>query len=74
LHDEAPDKKKYLTLTCALGATWGFSLIINCINLGLFPLQAGLVEAVFELIEYPIAITAGAGVYEGAAERGRVTE
>jgi hypothetical protein len=59
---------KTALITCALGVTWGFSMAVNGINLGLFPLQAGLTEAVFELIEYPIAMLAGASVYEGGGD------
>jgi hypothetical protein len=40
-------------------------LFINFINLGLLPMKAGLIEAVFEAIEFPIAMMAGAAIYEG---------
>lgn len=54
-------------ITSAFGITIGFSLAVNGINLGLFPAQAVLVEAVYEACEYPIALIAGASVYEGRA-------
>lgn len=52
-------------ITSAFGVILGFSLFINFINLGLLPLKVGLIEAVFESIEFPIAMLVGAGVYEG---------
>ena len=42
---------------------------INLINLGLIPAQVGLIELGFETIEFPIAILAGAEVYEGRGDR-----
>ena len=54
-------------ITSAFGVILGFSLFINFINLGLFPLKLGLLEAVFEAIELTIAMVAGAAVYEGEA-------
>lgn len=55
-------------ITSALGVIWGFSLTVNGINLGIFPAQVGLVEAVFETVEFPIAMIAGAAVYEWERE------
>ena len=52
-------------ITSAFGIVLGFSLAMNGINLGLFPPQAVLIEVVYEAFEYPIALIAGAGVYEG---------
>jgi hypothetical protein len=52
-------------ITSAFGVIWLVSMIINLINLGLFPLKLGLIEAAFEAIEFPIAMIVGAGVYEG---------
>lgn len=52
-------------ITSAFGIVLGFSLAFNGINLGLFPPQAVLIEVVYEAFEYPIALIAGAGVYEG---------
>lgn len=52
-------------ITSAFGVIWGFSLFVNFINLGIFPLRLGLIEGVFEAIEFPIAMLAGAAVYEG---------
>jgi hypothetical protein len=54
-------------ITSAFGAILLFSLFINLINMGLFPLTLGLMEAVFETIELVIAMIAGAAVYEGEA-------
>jgi hypothetical protein len=62
-------------ITSIFGIVIGFSLAVNGINLGLFPAQAVLVEAVYEAFEYPIALIAGASVYEGrAAWSGVVTQ
>ena len=55
-------------ITSAFGVILGFSVFINFINLGLFPLKLGLLEAVFEAIELTIAMIAGAAVYEGKAK------
>ena len=55
-------------ITSAFGFIWGTLLIINLINLGVFPATAGLVEAGFLAIEFPIAMIVGAGVYEGTRE------
>jgi hypothetical protein len=65
---------KTALITCALCMIWVLSLTINIINLGIIPVQAGLTELGFELIECPIAMIAGAGVYEGrgAGPRNRV--
>jgi len=58
---------KTALVTSAFGVIWAFSLFINLINLGLFPLKLGLIEATFEAIEFPIAMIAGASIYEGEA-------
>ena len=60
---------KTALITSAFGVVLGFSLTVNGINLGLFPPQIGLVELVFETIEFPIAMIAGALVYEGSSKR-----
>jgi hypothetical protein len=59
---------KTALITSALGVIWGFSLTVNGINLGIFPAQVGLVEAVFEMIEFPVAMIAGAAVYEAGTK------
>lgn len=59
---------KTALITSAFGIIFGFSMAVNGINLGLFPPQVGLVESVYEVIEFPIAMIAGAWVYEGASE------
>lgn len=60
-------------ITSALGVIWVWSLTINLINLGFFPPVAGLVEAVYESIEFPLAMLAGAAVYEGRETKGPET-
>ena len=52
-------------ITSAFGVILGFSLFVNFISLGLLPLKAGMIEAVCEAIEFPIAMMAGAAIYEG---------
>lgn len=59
---------KTALITSALGVIWGLSMTFNGINLGLFPARIGLVEWVYELIEFPLAMIAGALVYEGSCE------
>jgi hypothetical protein len=60
--------------TSAFGIILVTALLINMINLGLVPLKIGMMEAVFEAIEFPIAMIAGATVYEGEARWSRATE
>ena len=55
---------KTALIVSAFGAIWVFSLFVNLTNLGLFPLKLGLIEATFEAIEFPIAMMAGAAIYE----------
>lgn len=64
---------KTALITAAFGVFWGLSLFANLINLGLVPARVGLIEAAFEAIEFPIAMIAGAGVYEGAEKWDRET-
>jgi hypothetical protein len=59
---------KTALITSAFGVIFGFSVTLNGINLGLFPPQLGMVEFLYELIEFPIAMLAGAWVYEGMSE------
>ena len=61
-------------ITSAFGVILGFSLFINFINLGLLPLRAGMIEAAFESIEFPIAMMAGAAIYEGQGKWDRPAE
>lgn len=65
---------KTALITSAFGVIWVFSLFINLTNLGLFPLKLGLIEATFEAIEFPIAMIAGAAIYEGKGNWSRTTE
>jgi hypothetical protein len=39
---------------------------INSVNLGIYPLPVALIELGYQLVELPIAILAGARVYEGS--------
>ena len=55
-------------ITSALGIVWAWSMMINLVNLGLLPTQVGLLEAGFETIEFPIAMLAGAEIYEGGRD------
>jgi len=56
---------KTALITSGFGIILGVSMTINGINLGLFPPQVGLVEMVYEMIEFPLAMIAGALIYEG---------
>ena len=56
---------KTALITSAFGIAWMVSLFINLTNLGLIPPRLALLEAIFETIEFPIAMIVGAGVYEG---------
>ena len=60
---------KTALITSALCIALGLSLFVNLINLGLLPLQVGSMEAVFVAIEFPVAMLAGAAVYEGAGDK-----
>lgn len=55
-------------ITSAFGIIFAFTMTINAINLGLVPTRVGLIEWIFELIEFPLAMMAGALVYEGTSE------
>jgi hypothetical protein len=61
-------------VTSAFGIILGFSFYTNLINLGLLPLKLGVISAVFEAIEFPIAMVAGAAIYEGQEKWGRPDE
>lgn len=56
---------KTALITAAFGIILGLSMTLNGINLGVFPPLVGLSESVYELIEFPIAMIAGASAYEG---------
>ena len=51
-------------ITSAFGIILGSTVSINLINIGLIPLKLGLIEAACEAIEFPIAMLAGAAIYE----------
>jgi hypothetical protein len=59
---------KTALITSAFGIVLGLSMTVNGINLGLFPARLGLMEIIFETIEFPLAMLAGAMVYEGISE------
>ena len=65
---------KTALITCAFGIVWMYSLFINLTNLGLFPPRLALLEAIFETIEFPLAMIVGAGVYEGTEKGIQETE
>jgi len=56
---------KAALITSAFVIAWIFSMFVNLTNIGLLPPRLTFVEAVFEAIEFPIAMIVGAGVYEG---------
>jgi hypothetical protein len=53
--------------TSAFAFFFAAAFAINGVNLGTYPLQIALIELGYQLIELPIAILAGARVYEGSA-------
>lgn len=61
-------------ITCAFGVVWMLSMFINFTNLGLLPPKLALFEAAFEVIEFPVAMIVGAGVYEGREKTSRDIE
>ena len=65
---------KTALITSAFGIAWMVSLFINLTNLGLIPPRLALLEAIFETIEFPIAMLAGAAIYEGQEKWGRPAE
>jgi hypothetical protein len=56
---------KTALITSAFGIAWMLSFFVNLTNLGLIPPRLALIEAVFEAIEFPIAMLVGASIYEG---------
>ena len=56
---------KTALIASAFGILLGLSMTVNGINLGLFPAKLGLVEIIYEAIEFPLAMIAGAMAYEG---------
>jgi hypothetical protein len=55
-------------ITSAFGIIFGFSMTVNGINLGLVSPQVGLTEWVYEVVEFPLAMIAGAITYEGLSD------
>ena len=58
-------------ITSGFLIAWIVSLFFNLTNLGLLPPRLAMIETVFEVIEIPIAMIVGAGVYEGNQEETR---
>jgi hypothetical protein len=56
---------KTALITSGFLVVFGWSLVVNAINLGVLPTQAAVIEGIFETIEAPLAILVGAAVYEG---------
>jgi hypothetical protein len=59
---------KTALITSAFFIAWVLSFFVNVTNLGLLPPRLALTEAAFEVLEFPIAMYVGAGVYEGNQE------
>ena len=59
---------KTALITSVFGLLLGLSMTINQINLGLYPIDIGLAEWAYELIEAPLAVIVGAFVYESSSE------
>lgn len=59
---------KTALITSAFCIAWVLSLFVNLTNLGLLPVRLAMTEAFFEVLELPIAMYVGAGVYEGNQE------
>lgn len=59
---------KTALITSAFGIVFTVSVTINAINMGLVPAKVGLIECLYEAIEFPIAMIAGAMAYEGISE------
>jgi hypothetical protein len=57
---------KTALITSGFGIILGVTMTINGINLGLFSTKVGMVEMVYEMIEFPLAMITGALVYEGS--------
>ena len=59
---------KTALITSAFAVIVTFSLFVNWSNLGILPVRPALIEAVFETIEFPLAMLVGAAVYEGGMD------
>ena len=59
---------KTALITSAFAVIVTFSLFFNWSNLGILPVRPALIEAVFEAIEFPLAMLVGAAVYEGGLD------
>ncbi len=53
---------------------WVYSILVSIANLGLIPSQLAFLEAVFETIEFPVAMYVGASIYEGKEKEDREAE
>jgi hypothetical protein len=61
-------------ITSAFALVWIYSMFVSIANMGLIPSQLALLEAVFETIEFPIAMYVGASIYEGKDDKEHGTE
>ena len=61
---------KTVLITSVFALAWIYSFFINISNMGLIPSQLAFLEAIFETVEFPVAMFVGAGVYEGKDEAG----
>jgi len=51
-------------ITSAFGVILVLSVLSAMVNDGMMPLRVGVTQAVFEAIEFPLAMLAGAAIYE----------
>ena len=58
-------------IASAFGVILGLALFTSLINSGLLPLEDGLIGAVSNTIELPIAMLAGAAIYENRGKWGQ---
>ena len=65
---------KTALITSAFVIAWILSMFINITNLGLIPLELAAMEAAFEVIETPIVMIVGAGIYEGREGKSPIVE
>jgi hypothetical protein len=65
---------KTVLITSAFALVWIYSMFVSIANMGLIPSQLALLEAVFETIEFPIAMYVGASIYEGKDDKEHGTE
>ncbi len=59
---------KTVLITSAFALVWIYSMLVNIANMGMIPSRLAFLEAVFETIEFPVAMYVGASIYEGKEE------